>query len=502
VNSDARPIGIAETVAFSHAAGPFSSPFSLALSGAGSGQQIRYVITPAATGATAAEPTATSPLYSAPIAINSAVVVRAALFSADGKTRGATRTVYYSKVSAALASFSSALPVVVIDSLGSGGLVKDGVDHVSWLYSYGPRSGGARVFAGPPDLVSPSTTSVRGSSSAEFPKKSYSLQFVDELGNDSAPAWLDLGAQKKWVLVAPWKFDLNYINNPFTYALASRLGRWAPRTRLVELYFNANGNDIDAPDYAGIYVIADRIEVGKKRVDLANLNPSEISGDDLTGGYILKIDSKDPGEIGWVTSRGLPRVPNMDAAVILVSPSATEVAPAQLAYIRDYVQRMEDALVASRDSGWARRTYLDYIDRATWVDHHLLNTLVANPDGLQRSAYFTKDRKGRLVAGPEWDFDRALGSHWDERSYQRNVWFGVGGADVWETSWWGLAAPHRAFQLQPDRPDRHVDRQPWRRRRPRRCALARQCQPRGSHPELRRSDRLPEGLDHPTRRVD
>jgi hypothetical protein len=211
------------------------------------------------------------------------------------------------------------------------------------------------------------------------------------------------------------------------------------------LYFNANGNDIDSADYAGIYVIADRIEVGKKRVDLANLNPSEVSGDDLTGGYILKIDAKDPDEIGWVTNRGLPKVPNMDAAVVLVSPSATEIAPAQLAYIRAYVQRMEDALVASRDSGWARRTYLDYIDRATWVDHHLLNTLVANPDAFQRSAYFTKDRKGRLVAGPEWDFDRALGSHWDERSFQRNVWFGIGSADVWETSWWGILARDPEF---------------------------------------------------------
>ena len=447
VNSAARPIGFAETAVFSTPAGPFRTPFSLALSGAGSGQQIRYVVAPATAGASAPEPTATSTLYTGPIAISSSVVVRAALFSTDGKTRGSTRTAYYPMISAALSGFTSTLPVLVIDSLGSGPLVKDGVDHASWLYSYAPRSNNAPVFSTAPDLASPLMATVRGSSSAEFPKKGYNIRFTDELGNGRAPALLDLLTQEKWALVAPWKYDLNFINNSFVYEVSNWLGRWAPRTRLAEVYFNANGNEIDSADYAGIYVITDRIEVGKKRVDLANLTAEELTGSDVTGGYILKIDTKDPDEIGWVTSRGYPKTDSRsgDSTVVLVAPAAEDVAPAQVAYIKDYIQRMENALVASRDAGWSQRSYLDYIDRASWVDHHLLNIFVANPDALVRSAYFSKDRKGKLVAGPVWDFDRALGSYWDERSYRYDVWAGVGAADVWQTGWWGIIVQDPEF---------------------------------------------------------
>ena len=448
-NSPARPEGFAETVVFSRPAGPITSPISLALSGAGSGQQIRYVIASASVGVSAPDPTATSTLYSSSITISSSVVVRAALFSLDGKTRGATRTVYYSKIGSSLSSFTSTLPVLIIDSLGSGALAKDGIDHPSWLYAYALRPNSTPVFGSAPDLATPMMTTVRGSSSAEFPKKGYNIRFTDELGNGRAPTLLDLPSCEKWALVAPWRYDLTYINNSLVYELSNRLGRWAPRTRLTEVYFNANGNEIDSADYAGIYVVTDRVEVGKKRVDLANLTAEEISGSDVTGGYILKIDAKDPDEIGWVTSRGYPRTDSQSkgSSTVLVSPAASDIAPAQLTYIRDYVQRMENALFASQASGWSQRTYLDYIDRASWVDHHLLNTFSANPDALVRSAYFSKDRKGKLVAGPVWDFDRALGCDTDDdvRSYRHDVWVGVGAADVWQTGWWGILAQDPEF---------------------------------------------------------
>lgn len=435
-NSAALPMGIAQSVTFSRPSGPAASSFQLSLSGAASGQQIRYVTAAARSGATLADPEATSPAYSSPIAIDGATVVKAALFSTDGKTRGPTRTVYYSRIGADLAGATSELPVLVIDTLGFGPLVKDGTDHSAWLHSYATRPTGTPVFSSAPELTSPLRISVRGSTSAQFPKKGYGISFTDELGRGDDPAWLDLGTHEKWVLSAPWKYDLHYINNAYIYTLSNRIGRWAPRTRLTEVYVNTNGGNIDAADYAGIYAITDRIEVAKKRVDIANLNPDELTGADLTGGYILKIDSVDPDEIGWTTKRRFPETDG--SSVVLVSPAAADIAPAQLAYIKDYVQRMEDALVESRDSAWTRRTYLDFIDRGSWVDQHMLQVFSANPDALVRSTYLTKDRNGRLVSGPAWDFDRALGSYWDERSFRYDVWFGVGATDVWQTGWWGI----------------------------------------------------------------
>jgi hypothetical protein len=441
VNAPASASNLSETVGFSRAPGPFRNPFTVELFGAGPDQRIRYVVAPSATAAAASEPTANSPEYLQPLTITGSALIRAAVFSADGTRNGPVTNAYYAKLAAELGNFSSQLPVIVIDSLGTGQLLKDGVDHPSWLYLYGAR-GTAPTFGASPEVISSLTTTVRGSSSAEFPKKGYNIKFTDAKGNKQEQALLDLPAYEKWALVAPWSFDFSYINNSVVYALSNELGRWAPRTRLAEVFFNANGGDVDSSDYAGIHVITDRVEIGEGRVDLKSLSPADVSAPAVTGGYILKLDTLAADDLGWVTRRQ-PQFGQ--ASTILVSPKADDVAPAQLDYIRDYVQRMEDALAADQAGGFGQRSYLDYIDRDSWIDHHLLNTFVCNPDAFLRSAYFTKDRGGKLVAGPVWDFDRALGSYWDERSYRWDVWFGLGGPDYWRLGWWGMIAQDPEF---------------------------------------------------------
>jgi hypothetical protein len=212
---------------------------------------------------------------------------------------------------------------------------------------------------------------------------------------------------------------------------------------LAEVFFSQDAGELDPGDYAGIHVLTERIEHAPGRLPLVESSGGDATEADITGGYILKIDHNEGNDFSWRTGYALSA--NGQSSVILVSPSAGDVTVAQRDYIRGYVGRMEAALVADRDSGWTQRTSLDYIDRASWVDHHLINTFVCNPDALVRSAYFTKAPSGRLVAGPVWDFDRALGSYWDARSFRWNVWCGVGATDVWRTGWWGLLAQDPEF---------------------------------------------------------
>ena len=123
--------------------------------------------------------------------------------------------------------------------------------------------------------------------------------------------------------------------------------------------------------------------------------------------------------------------------MVVASPKAGKLAPAQRDYIRDYVQAFEDTLATDRDSGFSARGYLGYIDRDSWIDYHLLQTFSKNPDGLSRSVYFTKDRGGKLRAGPVWDFDRAMGSL-DVRSAEWNEWSEpTDGTPFWTHGWWG-----------------------------------------------------------------
>ncbi|MES2695525.1 MAG: CotH kinase family protein [Verrucomicrobiota bacterium] len=434
-NGGSEALKLTETITFSRPSGPFAETFSLVLSGASPGQRIRYVAHSGAGGALV-QVTADATEYTGPIELSSSAVVYAAVFSADDTVQGSTSRAHYLRVGSSVASFASQLPVIVLDNFGAGELTKDDTDHPSWAYAYNAAEPGAPTFSAAPMHRTAAETTVRGNSSADFPKKGYNLKLRDARDNKRELPLFQLPSAEKWALVAPWSFDQTYINNPFTYALSNRIGRWATRTQLVEVFFNAGGDDLELSDYAGIYVLTERVEPGPGRVPIAKLSSSDNSEPAITGGYILKIDAPDPAEIGWRTTNNQPD--DTYSAVILSTPDEDDATPEQIAYIQNYVQRMEDALYRDGAAGFAQRTYLDYIDRDSWVDHHLLNVFVSNPDAFVRSAYFYKPRNGRLFAGPVWDFDRALGGYWDYRGETARTWSGSIEPDVdyWRSGWW------------------------------------------------------------------
>lgn len=181
VNGGPSSLMLVETVTLSRAPGPFTSTFTLTLTGASAGQRIRYILAPpSAAGATIPEPTATSTLYTAPISVSSNVIVRTAVFSANDSLSGRTAMAQFVKLGANLTAFTTKLPVIVLDSHGLGELGKDGIDHSSWIYTYEPA---ATVFSSVPKLASPSTMTVRGNFSSNFLKSSFSLTLLDSLND-------------------------------------------------------------------------------------------------------------------------------------------------------------------------------------------------------------------------------------------------------------------------------------------------------------------------------
>jgi hypothetical protein len=439
-NGGADTLMLTELVTLSRTSGPFSGTLAVTLSGAGEGQKIRYVLAgPGASGAVVPEPTADSPLYSGPISISASTVLRAAVFSADDKRRGRPTTAHYARLgatgSARVDTFSSQLPLMVVDVHGSGGLEKDGRERAGWIYAWNPPAAGGTALTGAPAVATPLSVNVRGSSSAEFPKKGYTVRLLDAEGRDNAKGLFGLPSFDTWVLVGPWTYDPTYLHNVLMYDLAGRLGHWAPRTQAIELFLNTDGGDLDQADYAGLYILTDALRIAPGRVDLATLGSKDITGSDVTGGYLMKFDVPAAEDFSFQTSRNYPGAPN---ALIVTNPSGPDLVPAQKEYIRSYVQGFEDALYADLAAGWRQRTHLDFIERAAWVDYHLLNTLSMNADGFIRSAYLHKDRRGKLVAGPLWDYDRALGGG-DPRTVIPEAWsVGAGAVDPWTYGWWGM----------------------------------------------------------------
>ena len=450
-NGGASTLLLAERVVFSRAPGPVTGSFALTMTGAAAGQRIRYTITapgPTAAAATALEPGPASPQYTGPVTISASAIVRASVYAADNIAHGTPTTAHYVRLAntgpARLDTFASQLPLLVLDTHGTGDLVKDNLDHPAWLYAWSRPENASTTLTAVPAALSSATTGVRGQSSADFLKKGFNVKPNDTLGRDQELALFGFPSFDHWSLIGPWKYDRTFIYNAFIYTLSNRLGRWAPRTQFVEMFVNANGGDLDASDYAGIYILTDSLRLDKKRIDITTLDPGDTGPKNITGGYLIKSDPPSADEFNFQTRRGFPGDP---LAIGVSAPKLPDLVPAQRDYIKGFVQGLDDALIADLGGGWRNRTHLDYIDRPSWIDHHILNLLAMNVDGLNRSAYFTKDRGGRLTAGPVWDFDRSLGGG-DPRSDHPDVWSGpweVGAADYWGDGWWGLLAQDPDF---------------------------------------------------------
>ncbi len=431
-NGGPNTIQLPISVTASRAPGTFTALFNLTLGGATAGKEIRYVISdPSGSGAMLADPTVASTLYSAPIPIATSKLIRAAVFDSANGQKGRTTTLQYLLLETGgvnnTSNFTSNLPILVVDDHGAG----EPVDGASGLYTqslfhvFDTVAGTASMNAAPV-IFSRAGTRVRGSSSSGFPKKSYGLETRDEVEGDRDIPLLGMASDSDWVLNGPWLFDDTFIHNSFINEISRQCGRWASRTRFVEMFVNTNGGKLDYADYAGVYVATEKIKSNNNRVDIAALEPGDNSGNAVTGGYIMKVDRNDPDEVTWTTTGGV--------GLVLVEPDPQVDTPQQISYIQGYTQTFDTTLTNERNANFTTRNYRTYMDTAAWVDHHILNSIAYNVDALRLSAYFFKDRGERINAGPIWDFDRALGSD-DGRDANPSSWVNI--EYFFTLGWWG-----------------------------------------------------------------
>ena len=245
---------------------------------------------------------------------------------------------------------------------------------------------------------------LRGSSSQQFPKKSFGFETWDHAGNDSSVSLLGFPSETDWVLYAPYS-DKSLLRNSLAYYMFGRFGHYSPRTKFVELYLNGQ--------YRGIYVLVEKIKGGPSRVDIDNLTAADIRDLELTGGYILKLDKStgDENNEGFY-SRNAPIIINRPHFFIFDDPDGDEIQPAQRNYIRNKVNDFEASLRSTyyKDPEAGYRSYLDV---QSFVDFFIINEISRNIDGLRLSSYLYKDRDDRdprFHAGPAWDYDIAFGN--------------------------------------------------------------------------------------------
>src|SRR4030095_12823690 len=85
------------------------------------------------------------------------------------------------------------------------------------------------------------------------------------------------------------------MRNFLAYTMSREMGHWAANCRYVEVVVDG--------DYKGIYVFMEKIKRGSGRVNISKMGVTDISGDEVTGGYIFSLD-KQPD--GWFSSYVTP----------------------------------------------------------------------------------------------------------------------------------------------------------------------------------------------------
>ena len=187
-------------------------------------------------------------------------------------------------------------------------------------------------------------------------------------------------------------YEYDKIHTKLVYDMAEYLDmEYTPGCTWVDLYCNG--------EYQGLYLLTEAITVGEGRVEIHDLDKESDANTNISGGYLIEregTDRLDGSEISFTT----------DVCNYLFTLKSPELpSDAELDYIKNYVQNIENLIVAKDES------YKDYIDLDSFAKQFLIDKLVLEPDAMRMSTFFYKDRNSEVLkSGPLWDYDRSFGT--------------------------------------------------------------------------------------------
>jgi hypothetical protein len=266
---------------------------------------------------------------------------------------------------------------------------------------------------------------LRGSSSLSFEKKNYGIETRNADGSNNNVSLLGLPPENDWVLHGPYS-DKSLMRNALAYYLGNQMGRWAPHTRFCELYIDN--------DYKGVYLLVEKVKRDVNRLNIEALLPEEVSGSDMSGGYILSVDR--PEEYYWISPYKGSNYYD-DIIINYIYPDYATMPNQQKHYIQNFVTSFENALHSDqfRDPLVGYRAWAD---PESFIDYFLINELSRNVDAYRLSTFFYKDKDEKLMMGPIWDFDLAFGNanYYDAFNTQGWMMNSVDPMDAFQVPMW------------------------------------------------------------------
>jgi len=372
-------------------------------------------------------PTASSLLYTNPITFNNNSTFKARVFQ-NGVLPSQVVARNFIFLDGTTANFDSNLPLLIISTEGRGvqANVLPGNPRTLASFAIIDTFRGRASLRQKPDHHGFGEIEIAGQTSAGFAKPPYRFELQDAMRNDEDVPLLGMPADSDWRLRNPYN-DKTYLNDFMAFESFEEMGHYSVRRKYVEVFLDSGGGRLTYPgDYIGVEVLAEHIKVNNDRVDVDELTPQATNEPAITGGYIFKKDKDSDGDLNFLTQGGAGH-PGQGLKLHDPKPNAMRVTPRvttsfpgpgytpsgtnQMNYLRNYLNRMEQAMYAAN---WLSLTgtnhYSHYLDVDSFVDMHWIVEFTKQIDGYRLSSFFTKPRNGKVIAGPIWDWNLAYGN--------------------------------------------------------------------------------------------
>lgn len=308
-------------------------------------------------------------------------------------------------------TFSSHLPLVVMDTNG-----KQPPDHIIWnseerkylpneeeeifvsgTVSIFDNNDGINCLNDTPVMKSDVSLRKRGNVSVRFDKSQYLLKLVDTAGKANRQSLLHMSKSNEWVLNGSF-IDKSLLRNYLAYSAASAIMPYAPDCRFCEVIWK-EGNTYQ---YEGVYLLIEKIDVGKNKVDL----PDYAENSEYLP-FLLRRDRDEKYQL--ILNNYSKREELCDGALRVEWPKEEQLSDKAITRITNQIDEFEQALFAEDYGEFLH--YRDLIDVNSFVDYLILNEFFINYDAGFHSTYMYSGYDGKLTMGPVWDFDGAIDNY-------------------------------------------------------------------------------------------
>ena len=162
--------------------------------------------------------------------------------------------------------------------------------------------------------------------------------------------------------------------------------KYSPSCRYIDLILNG--------DYVGNYMICDKIEVSKDRVDITKMDETCIQEPEISGGYLVQGtgNGKRKDNEFFKTEKGI--------TLSYEYPKAEDITEEQRIYLKKKIDEIEAKIYENNTEN---------IDLESFARYFLVEDFSGNQDGIFNSFYLYKERRDdKIYFGPVWDFDLAF----------------------------------------------------------------------------------------------